>query len=588
MPISTPAERSLRQLVDSGERPFPSHPRVERYFPAAAIEDARRRLGRAIERGDGPGLVIGAAGMGKTLLLQALAAQFHERFDVVLLGCARLCTRRALLQAILFELGLPHRLRDEGRLRLTLLDHLLSSKDKPTQLLLLVDEAQTLPVTLLDELRVMTNLADRGVPLVRLVLAGSPALEETFASPELESLSQRLAARSYLSPFSREETAQYIRAQLHASGAAVDEVLRPEAWEAVFEATDGVPRLVNQLCDRALLVATAENCKRLDRRIIQDAWADLQQLPSPWQSSGPVGAATATNVIEYGRLDDLNVDALSSPVDRDVAPSTEIGTSPTPLPAAAEDERPHAQPTGLADAIQEPKSTSNGVRITRDERNSSNPFDEVFDDEEVVIDGFASMHHLFAKTTPRVENRRDAQFATLARAALNAIANPEPASNEAVVSPTESVQQHCDTTAVASEPMNPSSIDPSDSASPYDAFPIIDELETYHVLPTRVPDPDDLIDELDPHWPPIRLAFAGAPEDDPSAAASVDVEDGTEWPTSVRSSGSGRATESMFDETPVLVVEDDDDGTPGPTYEPPRPTVRRQEYRRLFSRLRSG
>jgi hypothetical protein len=107
MPTSPPAERSLRQLVERGERPFPSHPQVDRYFPAAAIEDARRRLCRALDRGDGPGLVIGAAGMGKTLLLQALAAQFHQKFDVVLLGCARICTRRALLQAILFELGLP-------------------------------------------------------------------------------------------------------------------------------------------------------------------------------------------------------------------------------------------------------------------------------------------------------------------------------------------------------------------------------------------------------------------------------------------------------------------------------------------------
>jgi type II secretory pathway predicted ATPase ExeA len=581
MPISTPAERSLRQLVDSGERPFPSHPRVERYFPAAAIEDARRRLGRAIERGDGPGLVIGAAGMGKTLLLQALAAQFHERFDVVLLGCARLCTRRALLQAILFELGLPHRLRDEGRLRLTLLDHLLSSKETPTQLLLLVDEAQTLPVTLLDELRVMTNLADRGVPLVRLVLAGSPALEETFASPELESLSQRLAARSYLSPFSREETAQYIRTQLHASGAAVDEVLRPEAWEAVFEATDGVPRLVNQLCDRALLVATAENCKRLDRRIVQDAWADLQQLPSPWQSSGPAIASTATNVIEYGRLDDLDTVGITSPVSCKLAQPAEVSKSPTWTPAAIDEERKIVeQRTGRGEAIEAPPTRIRG--------DASNPFDEVFDEEEVVIDSFASMHGMFAKTTPRVENRRDPKFATLARAALNATADIEPPGNETAASSSESAPLKRDTPAVASESLNPSSIDPADSASPYDAFPIIDELESYHAIPSRVPDPDDLIDELDPHWPPIRLAFAGAVEDYNGAAASVDVEDGVEWPTSVRSSDSGRAKEPMSNEPPVLVVEDDDDGTPGPTYEPPRSTVRRQEYRRLFSRLRSG
>jgi Cdc6-like AAA superfamily ATPase len=121
---------------------FPFLPQVARYFPGSSIEDARNRLGRAIERGNGPGLVVGGPGTGKSLLLQVLASQFHEQFDVVLPACARLCTRRALLQSILFELGLPYRSRDEGELRLSLLDHLLSKDECPSGLLLLVDEAQ--------------------------------------------------------------------------------------------------------------------------------------------------------------------------------------------------------------------------------------------------------------------------------------------------------------------------------------------------------------------------------------------------------------------------------------------------------------
>ena len=149
---------TLRQLADGAERLFAPCPQAVRYFPAVALEDARQRLGRTIERGDGPGLVIGGAGTGKSLLLQVLAASYHERFDVVLLACARLCTRRALLQAILFELGLSYKLRDEGELRLSLLDHLLCTEACPTGLLLLVDEAHTLPVALLDELRVLTNV----------------------------------------------------------------------------------------------------------------------------------------------------------------------------------------------------------------------------------------------------------------------------------------------------------------------------------------------------------------------------------------------------------------------------------------------
>src|SRR6478609_10598262 len=232
MPNTVP---TLRQLAERDERVFPTYPQVSRYFPAASIEDARKRLGRAIERGDGPGVIIGGPGTGKSLLLQVLASQFHEKFDVVLPACARLCTRRALLQAILFELGLSYRSRDEGELRLSLLDHLLSKEECPSGLLLLVDEAQTLPPPLLDELRVLTNLVRGGQPRVRLILAGSSSLEECFTDPELESFSQRLSARCYLGPLGREEATQFVRAQVAACRVNPDDVFTADACSAVFE-----------------------------------------------------------------------------------------------------------------------------------------------------------------------------------------------------------------------------------------------------------------------------------------------------------------------------------------------------------------
>ena len=305
MATPTTAGTTPKQLAEREERVFPSFPQVARYFPGASIEDARQRLGRTIERGDGPCLIVGGPGTGKSLLLQVLASQYHDRFDVVLPACARLCTRRALLQSILFELGLPYRLRDEGDLRLSLLDHLLSRDECPSGLLLLVDEAQTLSVALLDELRVLTNLVRGGLPRVRLILAGSSALEESFAHPELESFSQRLSARCYLAPFNREETSQFVRAQVAACGAAPESIFNADAWEAIFEATDGVPRLVNQLCDRALLQAVANGRSKIDRSIIQSAWADIQQLPAPWETPAPTTAPPAPlQVVEFGSLDD--------------------------------------------------------------------------------------------------------------------------------------------------------------------------------------------------------------------------------------------------------------------------------------------
>ena len=159
----------------------------------------------------GIGMVVGPSGTGKTLLCRMLAEHFKERFKVAMLCSGRLSTRRALLQAIHYELGQPYRGMDEGELRLALVDYLTLGEDCPTGMVLLVDEAHTLPYRLFEEIRMITNLVCNGQPRVRLVLAGGPLLEERLASPKLESFSQRLVARCYLEPLSRTETQKYAK-----------------------------------------------------------------------------------------------------------------------------------------------------------------------------------------------------------------------------------------------------------------------------------------------------------------------------------------------------------------------------------------
>ena len=120
----------------------------------------------------------------------------------------------------------------------------------------------------------------------------------------MESFSQRLSARCYLGPFGREETTQFVRAQVAASARRPRKFFRADAWEAIFEATDGVPRLVNQLCDRALVEAIATGTGRKSIvRLIQAAWADIQQLPTPWDTPAPTTAPAApSQVVEFGNL----------------------------------------------------------------------------------------------------------------------------------------------------------------------------------------------------------------------------------------------------------------------------------------------
>jgi type II secretory pathway predicted ATPase ExeA len=505
--MPTPTSQSkLRQLAQRDQRVFATYPLVARYFPAAAVEDARQRLTRAIDRGDGPGLVIGAPGTGKSLLLQVLATQYHSRFDVVLLACARLCTRRAMLQAMLFELGLPYKSRDEGELRLSLLDHLLSEQC-PSGLLLLVDEAQALPTALLDELRILTNLVRVGVPRVRLVLAGSSALEEAFAHPELESFSQRLSARCYLAPLNREESWQYIRAQIAACDTSPDDVFAPDAAEAVFDATDGVPRLVNQLCDRTLHLAVSGGQARVDRTVVQQAWSDLQQLPTPWETPTVDVVAEASDVIEFGNLrDDLiaaghAIDEVSGVDDTELDRDDEA--------VVARSVATVGPPAAMGD-----------------------PFAEKFDEEEVVLDNFAGWDDMFRRDAPRVENRRDPGFSTLVQAAVEATSM---SSSRFVVS----------SSSAADEPTHSASNRPRLRLADVPDAPSIEKLS---------PAPATKSASRTPSLSSIISAFATHRED-------------------------ATAIES---EAPLLVIEDD------APQNGPQPPVRREEYRHLFSRLRSG
>jgi type II secretory pathway predicted ATPase ExeA len=284
------------------ERPFSSVPRTDHYYPAGVIDAARNNLTRCIDRAEGVGLIVGPSGTGKSLLCQVLAENFQQRFQVALLASTHLDTRRSLLQAVLYELDRPYRGMDEGELRLSLIDYLTLNDDTAAGTLLLVDEAHHLPLRLLDEIRTLTNVTRAMQPAVRLVLAGNHVLEERFASPKLDSFSQRISTRCYLEAFQSDQTQAYIWARILVCGTRGGELFPPESCRMVHKATGGVPRLINQVCDHVLLLAYAAGVRRIEPAHVEEAWADLQQLPTPWNE--PATAARGSNVIEFGGLDD--------------------------------------------------------------------------------------------------------------------------------------------------------------------------------------------------------------------------------------------------------------------------------------------
>lgn len=261
-------------------RPFLAAPRVDFYHPAKGIDAALHGLDRLVRRSEGIGLVVGPPGTGKSLLLAKVADSVREDFDVALLSGARICTRRALWQSILAEIGEPYRGIDEAELRIGIVERIRGLAATGSGLVILVDEGHTLPTRLLEELRQLTNMPTP-MPAVHIVLAGTAELEEILGSPKMESFAQRIGARYYLEPLDHAETLAYLRTQMKAAGLDWDATFEPGVDDAVFSATDGVPRLVNQLCDHAL-VMVAEDCRaRVAPADIAAAWGEIQRLPPP-------------------------------------------------------------------------------------------------------------------------------------------------------------------------------------------------------------------------------------------------------------------------------------------------------------------
>jgi hypothetical protein len=290
---------------------------------------------------------------------------------------------------------------------------------------------------LLEELRALTNISVSGTPLVSLVLAGSPILEERFADPQLDMFSQRIAARCYLSAMGREETLQYVRSQVAAAGMKPEKLFEAEALEAIYSAPGGVPRLVNQLGDQAVWMAEATGCQPLDAALVQQAWGELQQLPAPWnteQHASPGASSASAEMVEFGELDGAFVDDInhrgpraSLPVRRPAHVEDVEDELPASIPIARalgeRDGKDLGEFHAALDATQE-------ILDAYDELDDAielaplppaqppgpppavNPFDESFGDEEVLVDRYRDFELHMLRRAPQVRNRRDPEFAS--------------------------------------------------------------------------------------------------------------------------------------------------------------------------------
>lgn len=272
------------------EKPFSITPDPRYLFMSERHGEALAHLVYGVTESGGFVQLTGEVGTGKTTLVRTLLLnRMPDNADVAVVLNPQITVQEFLL-TICEELGIAVPERQDSIKALTdaLNHHLLSAHAAGRRTILIVDEAQNLAPAVLEQVRMLTNLETSKQKLLQIILIGQPELRELLGRNDLRQLAQRITGRYHLEPLTREESAQYIEYRLRVAG-ALGEVIDNAAKKEVFRLSQGVPRLINVICDRALLGAYSQESRIITKRLIKRAAAEV----SGELDSSPVMGRTA-------------------------------------------------------------------------------------------------------------------------------------------------------------------------------------------------------------------------------------------------------------------------------------------------------
>jgi general secretion pathway protein A len=276
-------------------KPFAVTPNPRFLYPSRAHREALAALVYGVKHRRGFIGLVGEVGTGKTTLLRALLDSLNVSVRTALITHTTI-NREDLLWMILNELLIPN----AGLSRVEMLQALhdfviaeLESGNFPP--LLIVDEAQNLDDEILEEIRLLTNLEIGDTKLLQVVLSGQPELEQKLARPHLRQLGQRMAVRARLGPLDREETAAYVYHRLGVAGARDLRLFTRAALRRVWLRTGGFPRLINIVCEQALVNAFGANRDTVNEALVEEAAHDAGLDQAPGSSGLPAASGSASS-----------------------------------------------------------------------------------------------------------------------------------------------------------------------------------------------------------------------------------------------------------------------------------------------------
>src|SRR5262245_49527582 len=261
------------------ELPFSVTPDPRFSYINSDYREAFATLRYGIETRKGFIVITGEAGTGKTTLLRRLMHSVEATVHTAFIFNTHLSFIE-LLRLVLNELGVANSARDKQTLMARLNDYLIEQLHKDHIVSLLIDEAQNLSDDLLEDLRLLSNLETDRAKLIQIVLMGQPELERKLEQAKLWQLKQRVAVRSRLAPLRSDEVASYINSRLQTVGYKGKDLFDPGSIEKIALYSKGIPRLINAICDNALLIAYATSQTKISAKIVDEVARDLQLLGS--------------------------------------------------------------------------------------------------------------------------------------------------------------------------------------------------------------------------------------------------------------------------------------------------------------------
>ena len=257
------------------EPPFDITPNPRFMFYSVKHREAFNHLLYGIRERKGFVQLTGEVGAGKTTLCRTMLEHLDQHYSTALI-LNPILSADELMKAIAIEFGLDVRGKDRLDTVATINQFLLRQVEQGKDSVLIIDEAQDLTEDLLEQVRLLSNLETDNRKLLQIVLMGQPELRDRLNSHKLRQLRQRITVRYHLHPLNRFEVNEYIRHRLELSGAKNGLMFtRPALWR-VYRYSRGIPRLVNAVCDKALLAGYVKQAKRLDYKTVGVAISELE------------------------------------------------------------------------------------------------------------------------------------------------------------------------------------------------------------------------------------------------------------------------------------------------------------------------